>query len=166
MSLESEREKYMNLYESAVSERDALDRMLDEKTIPEKLRYTISKRLGILDSIIISNISDRASDVKRADEELNRLLADRESFIKDTRMILEEKSRYFFSQLQEKGLTDKEIDVCCMYAIGMKGKDIKNYAHIHNLYKDSSEMRRKLGLQENDTNLSLYIQKLLESGSR
>ena len=39
---------------------------------------------------------------------------------------------------------------------------IKEKYPINSLYKDSSEVRRKLGMAENDTNLSIFLQDLLK----
>lgn len=122
----------------------------------------INKRLRILDKVVISYISDRASDARKANQEIEELIADREAFIKTTRLMLEERNSDFIAYLKDKGLTDKEIDFCCLYAIGMKGTDIKNYTSFNSLYKDSSEVRRKLGMAENDTNLSIFLQDLLK----
>ena len=69
------------------------------------------------------------------------------------------------SYLVSKGLTESEVNLCCLYAIGMKGKDIKNYTATASVYKDSSIIRQKLGLMENDTNLSNYLQDLLKMPS-
>ena len=62
-----------------------------------------------------------------------------------------------------KGLEEFEIDFCCLYAIGMKGKEVKAYTNLSRHYKDSSEVRQKLGLVESDTNLSNFLQKLLKN---
>jgi hypothetical protein len=45
----------------------------------------------------------------------------------------------------------------------MKGKEVKAYTNLSRHYKDSSEVRQKLGLVESDTNLSNFLQKLLKN---
>ncbi len=122
----------------------------------------INRRLGVLDKVVISHISDRASDARKANQEIEDLIADRDAFIRTTRLTLEERNSDFIAYLKDKGLSEKEIDFCCLYAIGMKGTDIKNYTSFNSLYKDSSEVRRKLGMAENDTNLSIFLQDLLK----
>lgn len=122
----------------------------------------INRRLGVLDKVVISHISDRASDARKANQEIEDLIADRDAFMRTTRLTLEERNSDFIAYLKDKGLSEKEIDFCCLYAIGMKGTDIKNYTSFNSLYKDSSEVRRKLGMAENDTNLSIFLQDLLK----
>ena len=42
------------------------------------------------------------------------------------------------------------------------GKGIKAYTNLTRHYKDSSEVRQKLGLSESDTNLSIFLKDMLE----
>lgn len=162
--LESEKTLYENMYKEVLSERDSLNDMLKNSSIREETMTIIRKRLEVLNAIVVSHLSDRESDNKRANEQLQNLIANREVFIKSTRLTLEENYPHFFAYLHDKGLEEFEIDFCCLYAIGMKGKEVKAYTNLNRHYKDSSEVRQKLGLVESDTNLSNFLQKLLKNG--
>ena len=164
IQLESEKAHYEKMYMEVLSERNALNDMIADSTIKDETMEIIKKRLGVLNTIIVSHLSEKNTDVKRANEELEKLISDRNDFIKSTRLTLEENYPHFFTYLQDKGLDDFEIDFCCLYAIGMKGKEIKSYTNLSRHYKDSSEVRQKLGLVESDTNLSNFLQKLLKNG--
>jgi tetratricopeptide (TPR) repeat protein len=160
--LESEKAHYEQMYNEVVAERDALNEMIANNTIKEEAMDVIKKRLGVLNTIIVSHLSAKDTDIKRANEELEHLIANRNDFIKSTRLTLEENYPHFFAYLKDKGLEEFEIDFCCLYAIGLKGKEIKAYTNLTRHYKDSSEVRQKLGLSESDTNLSNFLQKLLK----
>ena len=160
--LEIEKKRYEQMYLEILSERDALNNMVTNSSIQAETITVIRQRLEILNSIVISHLSDRESDIKRANEQLEKLVSDRESFIKSTRLTLEGNYPNFFAYLLSKGLEEHEIDFCCLYAIGMKGKEVKAYTSNRH-YKDSSEVRQKLGLTEQDTNLSIFLQKLLKN---
>ena len=160
--LESEKAHYEQMYNEVVAERDALNEMIANNTIKEEAMEVIKKRLGVLNTIIVSHLSAKDTDIKRANEELEHLIANRNDFIKSTRLTLEENYPHFFAYLKDKGLEEFEIDFCCLYAIGLKGKEIKAYTNLTRHYKDSSEVRQKLGLSESDTNLSNFLQKLLK----
>ena len=159
----SEKALYEQMYNEVVAERDALNGMLANNTIKDEAMEIIKKRLGVLNTIIVSHLSAKDTDIKRANEELERLIANRNDFIKSTRLTLEENYPHFFAHLHDKGLEEFEIDFCCLYAIGLKGKEIKAYTNLTRHYKDSSEVRQKLGLSESDTNLSNFLQKLLKN---
>ena len=160
--LESEKALYEQMYNEVVAERDALNEMIANNAIKDEAMEIIKKRLGVLNTIIVSHLSAKDTDIKRANEELERLIANRNDFIKSTRLTLEENYPHFFAYLHDKGLEEFEIDFCCLYAIGLKGKEIKAYTNLTRHYKDSSEVRQKLGLSESDTNLSNFLQKLLK----
>ena len=159
----AENERYADLYESTLAERDALSEMLETQTVSEETRAIITQRLEILNSIITSHISERDADIKKADKGLDRLIADRDSFIRSTRVTMEMSHPAFFKYLREKELTDREINYCCLYLIGLKGKDIGDYINLKRHYVYGSAIRQKLGLTENDTNLSLHLQKMLKN---
>ena len=158
----SEKALYEQMYNEVVAERDALNEMIANNTIKEEAMEVIKKRLGVLNTIIVSHLSAKDTDIKRANEELERLIDNRNDFIKSTRLTLEENYPHFFAFLKDKGLEEFEIDFCSLYAIGLKGKEIKAYTNLTRHYKDSSEVRQKLGLSESDTNLSNFLQKLLK----
>ena len=159
----SEKALFEQMYNEVVAERDALNEMITNNTIKEEAMEVIKKRLGVLNTIIVSHLSAKDTDIKRANEELEHLIANRNDFIKSTRLTLEENYPHFFAYLHDKGLEEFEIDFCCLYAIGLKGKEIKAYTNLSRHYKDSSEVRQKLGLSESDTNLSNFLQKLLKN---
>ena len=159
----SEKALYEQMYNEVVAERDALNEMIANNTIKEEAMEIIKRRLGVLNTIIVSHLSAKDTDIKRANEELEHLIANRNDFIKSTRLTLEENYPHFFAFLKDKGLEEFEIDFCCLYAIGLKGKEIKAYTNLSRHYKDSSEVRQKLGLSESDTNLSNFLQKLLKN---
>ena len=158
-----EKEKYADMYESTLAERDALSEMLETQTVSEETRTIVTQRLEILNSIITSHISERDADIKKADKELDKLIGDRDSFIASTRATMEMSHPAFFKYLREKELTDWEINYCCLYLIGLKGKDIGDYINLKRHYNYGSAIRMKLGLTENDTNLSLYLKKMLKN---
>ena len=160
--LEIEKKRYEQLYADAIAERDALTKMVEDANVRDETKAVIRERLEILNKVIISHITDTSSANKKAFQELEALVADRESFIESTRLTIEGNNPEFIAALKKQGLTDEEINICCLYVIGLKGKDIKSYTSQPRHYNQSADIRHKLGLTENDTNLSIYLRELLE----
>ena len=160
--LEVEKQKYEQLYADAIAERDALTKMVEDSSVREEAKAVIKARLDVLNKVIISQITGTTSANKKAYEELESLLADKETFIESTRLTIEGNNPEFITALKERGLTDEEINICCLYAIGLKGKDIKAYTSQPRHYNQSADIRHKLGLTESDTNLSIFIRDMLE----
>ena len=160
--LEVEKQKYEQLYADAIAERDALTKMVEDSSVREEAKAVIKARLDVLNKVIISQITGTTSANKKAYEELELLLADKETFIESTRLTIEGNNPEFITALKQRGLTDEEINICCLYAIGLKGKDIKAYTSQPRHYNQSADIRHKLGLTESDTNLSIFIRDMLE----
>lgn len=121
-------------------------------------------RLGLLNHFLTAYITDDSKLTAKADEEISRLLKDKESFIASTRLAFAGTHPHFLKYLEERGLTNREIELCCLYALGLKGKDIGTYANVSNQYNISSSIRGKLGIDAHSTNLCLYIRRLLKPG--
>lgn len=160
--LEVEKQRYEQLYADAVAERDALTKMVEGSNVRDEAKAVIKARLDVLNKVIISQITGTTSANKKAYEELESLLANKESFIESTRLAIEGNNPEFITALKQRGLTDEEINICCLYAIGLKGKDIKAYTSQPRHYHHSADIRHKLGLTESDTNLSIFLRDMLE----
>ena len=160
--LEVEKQRYEQLYADAIAERDALTKMVEDSSVREEAKAVIKARLDVLNKVIISQITGATSAYKTAYEELESLLADKENFIESTRLTIEGNNPEFITSLRERGLTDEEINICCLYAIGLKGKDIKAYTSQPRHYNQSADIRHKLGLTESDTNLSIFLRDMLK----
>ena len=161
-ALEVEKQRYEQLYADAVAERDALTKMVEDSNVRDEAKAVIKARLDVLNKVIISQITGTTSANKKAYEELESLLADKESFIESTRLTIEGNNPEFITALKQRGLSDEEINICCLYAIGLKGKDIKAYTSQPRHYHHSADIRHKLGLTESDTNLSIFLRDMLE----
>jgi len=127
----------------------------------EKAMAVIRPRLAVLDKVIASHISSDDKFYRSSEEEIDVLMADREEFLRSTKIVFEESHPKFIAYLQDKGLTDWEIGYCCLYTLGLKGKDICEFIQKKRHYIISHEIRQKLGLDEHDTNISIYLRDLL-----
>lgn len=141
-------------------EKEMLSGMKEEGVLNDEMKTLLEERLNVLNGFITAHISGNCSE--KAYNELEKLMSDRNSFIESTRMSFIIGHPRFLIYLKEKGLTDLEICYCCLNAIGLRGKEIVAYLNSRSYYNASSAIRKKLGLNEHDTNINLYIQKLLK----
>ncbi len=121
----------------------------------------IRQRLAVLDKVLASRISSDDKAYRISEEEIESLISDRESFLISTKVIFKESHPAFISALEKKGLTDWEIGYCCLYTLGLKGKDVGEFIRKKRHYIISSEIRKKLGLGEHDTNIGIWLRTLL-----
>ena len=121
----------------------------------------IRQRLTVLDKVLASHISSDDKAWKISEEEIENLISDRESFIISTKIVFKENHPKFISILEQKGLTDWEIGYCCLFTLGLKGKEVGEFIQKKRHYIISSEIRKKLGLCEHDTNIGIWLRALL-----
>ena len=158
-----EKERYRTLYDQMIIERDNLKDLLEsDKKMDSEVGKVISDRLEILNHIIAATLKNDDDIVYK---QIEHLVSDKDSFLKSTALAFEASHPDFINVLKQCGLSDWEIGYCCLYALGLRGKDIANYLEMYSgsYYKFSSNLRKKLGMSPNDTNIDKYLQHLLNS---
>ena len=161
---EQETEKYRLLYLQIEEERDNLTNLLaqSEEFAPE-IKTAVVKRLELLNKFFTAFITNNSEIDRTASKEMEELLANKDTFMTSTKLAFAGSHPKFIKYLEERGLTDWEVNYCCLYALGLKGKEVGSYIKMRSHYNNSSEVRQKLGINEHDTNLGIYIRKLVKS---
>lgn len=161
--LEAEKEYYRLQYLQMEEERDSLSRLLSERhKLSETSQQILSERLALLNSFFATYIKSKEEHDYTINEEIKKLVADRESFINSNRLSFTGSHPRFIHYLNERGLNEWEINYCCLYALGLKGKEIGTYIKLRSHYNQSSIIREKLGISEHDTNLGIYLRQLMK----
>lgn len=80
-----------------------------------------------------------------------------------TRMAFQVSHPVFIQYFEEHGLTESEINYVCLYAIGLKGKEVGIYIKKPSHVNMSSAIRKKLGIDKHETNIGIYVRRLLKS---
>ena len=160
---EQETEKYRLLYLQIEEERDNLTNLLvqSEEFAPE-IKTAVVKRLELLNKFFTAFITNNSDIDRIASKEVEELLANKDTFMTSTKLAFAGSHPKFIKYLEEHNLSEQEIEICCLYAIGLKGKDIKAYTSQPRHYNQSADIRHKLGLTESDTNLSIFLRDMLE----
>ena len=158
-----ENERLEKLYADALVEREALRKMSEAENTAEELRGVVKQRLAILNKVITSYITDSPASNKEANEQIEFLVTDREAFLESTRKSFEAGHPRFMAYLRSCGLTDWETNYCCLYLVGLNGKEIGEYINLKRHYTYGSIIRQKLGLGEHDRNLGNHLKSLLEN---
>lgn len=119
--------------------------------------------MELLNKFFAAYIASNSDLDRKANMEMEELLANKDAFMMSTKYAFSGSHPQFIRYLEERGLSDWEICYCCLYALGLKGKEVGTYIQMRSHYNNSSEIREKLGISEHDTNLGIYIRKLLRS---
>lgn len=160
--VEEEKQQIEHLYAEVLVEKEALNKMNQEEQ-SEELKKIIKQRLALLNKVITSYITDTSAANQEANGMLESLISDREVFMESTRQSFDAAHPRFMAYLRSCGLTDWEINYCCLYLVGLNGKEIGEYINLKRHYTYGSVIRHKLGLGEHDRNLANHLKNLLEN---
>lgn len=143
-------------------EKEELSAMIaDNPPVDRQSMKVLRGRLELLNRILAAEISPGSERDRKVGKELEQLVANREEFLYATRMTFAAAHPGFITALERQGLTEVEVEYCCLYAIGLRGKDISAYVGHGGHYNESSVIRSKLGLGPHDTNLGNYLRSML-----
>ena len=144
-------------------EKDALTDMLSKASIPEEARRSVNDMLTTVTRILSAKAS--GSDYEVIDQvthKMELLAEDRNHFVLSVMFSYATAHPEFTNALKARGLSDWETGYCCLYAMGLRGKDIGNLigggSHAH--HNRASVIRSKLGLTEHDTTLGRWLIRL------
>jgi hypothetical protein len=125
----------------------------------------LTDRISLLNRFLASFIRHRGEPDSTLQTEVAKIIADQQAFMDSTRLAFTASHPSFVQLLKVKGLDEWEINYCCLYALGLNGKEIGAYIKKPSHYNHSSVIREKLGINEHSTNLGIYLRKLLNESN-
>ena len=141
-------------------ERDNLKDLLKEQTeLAQPIKGIIKERLSILNSLLAKEITQNDSYAKPYKQWIESIRKDKEAFMNSTRLAFSMSQPNLMKYLNNHGLSIDEINYLCLYALGLRGKEVGEYMQLKRHYSISSEIRKKLGIDEHETNIGLYIRR-------
>lgn len=157
-----EAENLAHRVEELEAEGESLKKLLEsEKEMPQEVRKAIQTRIEMLNAYLASRISDHKEFEKAYDDWVAEHTANTEEFMNSNRLAFQASHPRFIRFFEEHGLTQSEINYVCLYAIGLRGKDVGAYMRKRSHVNISSTIRRKLGIDRHETNIGIYVRRLL-----
>lgn len=161
--LQLEKENLIMQVNKLEAESDSLKEIIERQNdMSQPIKDVLKKRLDILNGLLAKEIANNDSYSKSYNNWIETIKKDKTEFMNSNRMAFSASHPRFINFLEEKGLTIEEINYICLYAIGLKGKEIGEYIQLKRHYNISSDIRKKLNLDEHETNLGIYIRKLMK----
>ena len=158
ISLHSQIDEYVRLYNLALSEKEKLSNIVSGSKVDKNLRRVIDERLAVLNGFIAANISANFSS--EANAQLKHFMEDQNNFMESTSKSFTLTHPGFIKFLSKAGLNQWEIGCCCLYCIGLNGAEISSYLDKSLYYKSSGVIRKKLGLSRS-INLDRFLKEKL-----
>ncbi|MCF0165733.1 MAG: hypothetical protein HUJ89_00915 [Bacteroidales bacterium] len=155
------RDNYEMLYRRAEEELKLLrDASAREDSADPDARKALKERIELLNSVIGGHLSNSSVSETEAYAKMARIIDDKQRFMESTRLAFAKSHPTFISYLTNKGLSNEEIEYCCLFLYGLKSKEIGEYLQKRSFYDMNHYIRAKLGLSEHDTNLGNFIRNL------
>ncbi len=143
-------------------EKDNLSKLLEsQSSLPDEVKQTIKIRIEMLNSLLASQISSNEQYEKSYEKWMSDLTANIEEFMNSNRIAFKGTHPLFIKYFEDHGLSTDEINYVCLYAIGLKGKEVGSYIKKPSHVNISSAIRRKLGIGKHETNIGIYVRRLL-----
>lgn len=162
-SLRLERENLKLEISRLESERDNLQELQREQSeLAKPIQDVIKIRLDILNGLLAKEITNNESYAEPYNKWIKTVRDDKKKFMDSTRLAFAASNPKFMEYLEQHGLSTDEINYLCLYAIGLRGKEVGEYIQLKRHYIISHEIRKKLGIDEHETNIGLYIRRLIE----
>lgn len=156
---ENLRLKIEQLEDESASLKDILEK---RKDLAKPIEEAIKIRIEMLNGLLATQITENDAYSKPYGAWRDRLIQDKDEFMNTTRLAFKASHPRFMEYLEQHGLTESEINYVCLYAIGLRGKEAGEYMQLKRHYHISSDIRKKLGIDEHQTNLGIYIRKLMK----
>ena len=116
----------------------------------------------MLNGLLASRITENDSYAEPYDSWKEKIVQDKDEFMNTTRLAFMASHPRFIEYLEQHGLTESEVNYVCLYAIGLRGKEVGEYMQLKRHYHISTDIRKKLGIDEHQTNIGIYIRKLMK----
>ena len=157
--LKAEKDKYVEMYNATCKDIKRLKKALQENRLDKEVCRLVEERLNVLNNFVAANISGSFTTV--AYNELAKLMSDQAHFLNSTRASFQITHPQFLSYLKKNGLTDEEVEYCCLYCIGLNGSEILAYLNKPSIYNISAVLRKKLDV-EKKMKIDVYLQKKMQ----
>ena len=159
-----EAENLANRVEALEEESESLRTLLNTpEDLPQEVRDAIKTRVEMLNSLLASYITANNKLETPYEVWVKELTANTEKFMDSNRLAFTASHPNFIKYFEDHDLTISEINYVCLYALGLKGKEVGNYMKKRSHVNISSAIRKKLGIDKHETNIGIYVRKLLRS---
>lgn len=141
-----------------------LNILINEHKIGDSMvEQAVRERIEIINVLLANEIAENESFSIAYNNLIDKIMADKKKFMDSNRLVFKALNPWFIEYLESHGMTETEINYVCLYAIGLRGKEIGEFTQMKRHYNMSSEIRKKLGIGEHETNLGIYVRKLLHN---
>ncbi len=159
-----EAENLAHRVEILENESENLKQLLESpEEIPTEVQNAIKVRVEMLNTLLASYITANDSHGNPYDKWVKEITENRAEFMNSNRLAFQASHPRFIQYFEDHDLTVDEINYVCLYALGLRGKEVGNYMKKRSHVNMSSAIRKKLGIDKHETNIGIYVRRLLQN---
>ena len=117
----------------------------------------------MLNTLLASYITANDSYGNPYDKWVKEITENTAEFMNSNRLAFQASHPRFIQYFEDHGLTVDEINYVCLYALGLRGKEVGNYIKKRSHVNMSSAIRKNLGIDKHETNIGIYVRRLLQN---
>lgn len=140
-----------------------MEQELEHTKLSSEAEQALKERIEMFNSLLATHISKNDLFYEVYSRWIESLMTDSNNLMNSTRLTLQASHPKFIKHFQDHGLTTDELNYICLYALGLKGKEVGAYLKKRSHVNMSSAIRKKLGIDQHETNLGIYVRKLLKN---
>ena len=158
-----EAENLAHRVEILENESASLKELMDsQEGLSSEVQDAIKVRIEMLNALMAGYITNNDQYEKPYESWIKELTNNTEEFMNSNRLAFQVSHPRFIQYFEDHDLTISEINYVCLYAIGLRGKEVGNYMKKRSHVNISSGIRKKLGIDKHETNIGIYVRKLLK----
>lgn len=159
-----EAENLAHRVDTLEAESESLRNIIDAKEkLPMEVQQAIQVRIEMLNSLLAGYITANCQYEKPYETWVKELTDNTDEFMNSTRLAFQASHPRFIKYFVDHNLSVNEINYVCLYAIGLRGKEVGVYMKRRSHVNISSNIRKKLGIDRHETNIGIYVRRLLKS---
>ena len=122
-----------------------------------EVQIAIQVRVEVLNYLLAEEISENSQYGRPYEKWIQNVFEDKQRVMNNNRLSFKASHPKFIQYFEDLNLTEKEINYVCLYAIGLKGKEVGAYMQLKSHVNMSSAIRKKLGIYKYETTIGIYV---------
>ena len=116
----------------------------EQSELAKPIKDVIKSRLDLLNGLLAKEITNNDRYAEPYNKWIDTVRNDKKKFMDSTRLAFAASHPKFMEYLEQHRLSTDEINYLCLYAIGLRGKEVGEYTQMKRHYIVSHEIRKKL----------------------
>lgn len=117
---------------------------------------------SIVEGIIKKEITGKKKYAQKFDSIKTKIVSHQASFMYEMKEYVSQVYPNFTLFINSRSLTDEEYNCVILLILGLSGREVEKYLGLRSYYHISSNIRKKIGMDDGNVYLNIYLRQLIE----